>query len=301
MIPIEELKLILQTGCTTSIAAFWWYLLRNWNPGNHSSTKQSNFFWWYLLRNWNNPSDFTVFQNILPFDDTYWGIETVSVVHFEETQKLLMIPIEELKPAVFAIYNASCTSFDDTYWGIETRFLRVSAFWIINFWWYLLRNWNPHPWPPTKMILQSFWWYLLRNWNSEMRASPVHPEMLLMIPIEELKHYNNAAGQLEDMLLMIPIEELKPFTCPSSSKNIPSFWWYLLRNWNKEATPWTKSCWAFDDTYWGIETNYISYNNPWVLLLMIPIEELKLQDFIRDSQLRAGFWWYLLRNWNLPA
>ena len=47
-------------------------------------------------------------------------------------------------------------------------------------------------------------------------------EILLMIPIEELKHYNNAAGQLEDMLLMIPIEELKPFTCPSSSKNIPS-------------------------------------------------------------------------------
>ena len=79
---------------------------------------------------------------------------------------------------------------------------------------------------------------------------------LLMIPIEELKPKNEIAAIIGGGLLMIPIEELKPMNAPCfcTGEN------------------------AFDDTYWGIETQRNIQKRQKILLLMIPIEELKPQS-----------------------
>ena len=121
---------------------FWWYLLRNWNlqPAGRENKRRKllmipieelklvfvdafalpatpfdDTYWGIETRcrciSW---------HRILPFDDTYWGIETkVSQPIVFPIHKLLMIPIEELKPRSLRQHRQA--------W---------------DFWWYLLRNWN---------------------------------------------------------------------------------------------------------------------------------------------------------------
>ena len=170
---------------------------------------------------------------LLPFDDTYWGIETVSSgKHATPDTGLLMIPIEELKPGV----NQTAAQLQ---W---------------HFWWYLLRNWNrfpmlfllwwEHPFDDTYWGIETrtrrsgeiysniFWWYLLRNWNFTVRMMLCWRSALLMIPIEELKLDNTVTVNI-----------------------LCDFWWYLLRNWNNPcASVIILVSPSFDDTYWGIET-----------------------------------------------
>ena len=215
-------------------------------------------FWWYLLRNWN----------------------FLLIFFHRRKHSLLMIPIEELKLRTVHHVCAAGWTFDDTYWGIETVYVVDFVETQKRFWWYLLRNWNCL-WFPVFSLAVFFWWYLLRNWNRDFPHNLSARSLLLMIPIEELKHGFEKFGVQVFHLLMIPIEELKP-------------WWLLRltaqtmllmipieelkrRNGNNVSV----SCSAFDDTYWGIETA-----TTWLCissgqLLMIPIEELKLMPWAR--------------------
>ena len=116
-------------------------------------------------------------------------------------------------------------------------------------------------------------------WGIETYAPSVDDDgnLLLMIPIEELKQRCIPHIAAWHRLLMIPIEELKPtrwndFTIMcmllmipiEELKLVPAVRWELAQN-----------------------------------LLMIPIEELKLEaGKLNMNCLKRSFWWYLLRNWN---
>ena len=213
----------------------------------------------------------------ITFDDTYWGIETcIACTKVRHAARLLMIPIEELKPQNENDRTTWPQTFDDTYWGIETWWSRLrknrrSPFWwyllrnwnyygcwlcqeLFPFWWYLLRNWNSLDVDPQCYKFADFWWYLLRNWNRIAGMQKITMTFLLMIPIEELKHKIG--------LLFLSLRS--------------PFWWYLLRNWNHIHQ----------------SDRFLHHH-----LLMIPIEELKLCGQVVRS-FSFCFWWYLLRNWN---
>ena len=192
-------------------ASFWWYLLRNWNPHQQGLWYWKSRFWWYLLRNWNWLSGANCFRGHHPFDDTYWGIETPPNRIPPACPLLLMIPIEELKPAFVVV----------TYLTLELLMIPIEE----------LKLW----WSRQAGCIFRFWWYLLRNWNSSESTWHRSAWSLLMIPIEELKLFgvNRPAGW--PALLMIPIEELKHNHFLQQFPFGFIFWWYLLRNWNADA------------------------------------------------------------------
>ena len=165
-----------------------------------------------------------------------------------------------------------------------------------------------------------FWWYLLRNWNLTSLNTKYHPArsfddtywgietykhqihsaagFLLMIPIEELKlTILPSPSSCRSLLLMIPIEELKlaPHIriCAVRLPFDDTYWGIETRS---AVFP---CCLLppFDDTYWGIETKSCQTAFLSIILLMIPIEELKRAKPAPTSS-TAAFWWYLLRNWN---
>ena len=187
---------------------FWWYLLRNWNLPAAWIWRTFRNFWWYLLRNWNSENSSTATLTST-FDDTYWGIETSDV---------LTDCIHSLGFWWYLLRNWNCCSicagrfgghtFDDTYWGIETLLISKTRVPQAIFWWYLLRNWNLVSLLSSSKR-SSFWWYLLRNWNSSSPCTSSTAEILLMIPIEELKPGLSGQYGISTPLLMIPIEELK--------------------------------------------------------------------------------------------
>ena len=121
---------------------------------------------------------------MIPIEELKLSIVLCGIVML---QSVLMIPIEELKPAMPYRSWSTEARFDDTYWGIETTPLSIRKFSILMFWWYLLRNWNPGA-PSLPLLPLRFWWYLLRNWNLVPGPSDPRCGLVLMIPIEELKH-----------------------------------------------------------------------------------------------------------------
>ena len=156
----------MRPAWTMTAICFWWYLLRNWNSDAYRTSPPGTDFWWYLLRNWNLRRSYHHHLHHPAFDDTYWGIETrpsctlgTRPESFDDTywgietrswkaehelskEKLLMIPIEELKRLSHTHCRRMWKAFDDTYWGIETPPTVALIAAIIFFWWYLLRNWN---------------------------------------------------------------------------------------------------------------------------------------------------------------
>ena len=285
---------------TARSSRFWWYLLRNWNQCNAFPARNFLTFWWYLLRNWN-------FSLWLPqraaapsFDDTYWGIETKA-----ERQN-----------------DRSDFAFDDTYWGIETECGITSAASWSNFWWYLLRNWNS-PWQRRteaqarfwwyllrnwNSLLASyqarfcaFWWYLLRNWNSAIKPKKVPIKLLLMIPIEELKHRKNPLASLTKLYFWWYLLRNWNLQDYDNTNRAPPFWWYLLRNWNPSAGCNLPQHSAFDDTYWGIETTLLWWSASARRTFDDTYWGIETPNLCIISNSRSLFWWYLLRNWNTGA
>ena len=229
MIPIEELKPRRNVNQRRTRNAFWWYLLRNWNfIIHHLSTTNAHLLMIPIeeLKLSHHPN--SLLQNhllMIPIEELKQGQRLVLSWY----RILLMIPIEELKQNWTHSFCDVVYPFDDTYWGIET--------WL-------------HRWFGS--VCNRFWWYLLRNWNYGVSASTGKVDLLLMIPIEELKL------------------RLASYHCSTLG-----FWWYLLRNWNKNTPSRLTSVCPFDDTYWGIETALPGVLWALPLLLMIPIEELK--------------------------
>ena len=193
--------------------------------------------------------------------------------HTLPTEGLLMIPIEELK---LNAHQANRCHHPLLMIPIEELKLNCSSMPAIcketfdDTYWGIETALTAFP----VLLPTSFWWYLLRNWNLLQSPWQWHRARLLMIPIEELKHH-----------------------CSRCSCQPIIFWWYLLRNWNSAMDATAPTAFAFDDTYWGIETLTICNATVVFHLLMIPIEELKrLCESLRAGS--APFWWYLLRNWN---
>ena len=211
-----------------------------------------------------------------------------------------MIPIEELKHWIFAVFKPN-------HW----------------FWWYLLRNWNSiadqHK-PGRKRFDDTYWgietlisrevimekptgfddtyWGIETTFRSAFQCRalvlmiPIEELKLittaqaanllvgvLMIPIEELKLISSNDCKLFFSVLMIPIEELKLQSLIIGYKFVFAFWWYLLRNWNRNFR--CDSSRLVCLFWWYLLRNW----------------NLKKSASMYDPSVR--FWWYLLRNWNL--
>ena len=60
-----------------------------------------------------------------PFNRTYWGIETLRCLSLAAYSRLLIGPIEVLKPVRWSVAETRKRPFNRTYWGIETLLFRA--------------------------------------------------------------------------------------------------------------------------------------------------------------------------------
>ena len=236
---------------------FWWYLLRNWNSNVFSSSSLSAAFWWYLLRNWNLCAQPRA-QRTLSF---WWYLlrnwntaapryRLVRSAAFDDTYWGIET---RLSDSLLRAYIA----FDDTYWGIETSLL--NAFLCRNFLLMIPIEELKRPYRhPRQMRYCSF---DDTYWGIETRARPSRAWRMICFWWYLLRNWN--------------------ITIISQFNTQKCFWWYLLRNWNQQQKPRRCKEKTFDDTYWGIETSFNLFDSDILLLLMIPIEELKL--FFKES------------------
>ena len=296
MIPIEELKLEIQHSCLSAVL-FWWYLLRNWNlivlVAQRIDIAFDDTYWGIETPLW-----LSIVPRSTSFDDTYWGIETMRMIlhwlamqSFDDTYwgietilgwlygriaRLLMIPIEELKPgrSVRTLRNPQLlmipieelkhmTLFPHRGQDMVLLMIPIEELKPVHsanistqraaFWWYLLRNWNS-PLLYGFVLSGCFWWYLLRNWNS-VRFPTCPANWLLMIPIEELKRIHvSPSTSVGSTLLMIPIEELKLRKKPQIHNPTLILLMIPIEELKPARAEGRSAALPFDDTYWGIET-----------------------------------------------
>ena len=209
MIPIEELKPMRPAWTMTAIC-FWWYLLRNWNSDAYRTSPPGTDFWWYLLRNWNLRRSYHHHLHHPAFDDTYWGIETISSRWVWREPPTFDDTYWGIETNTMEWFHHHVHAFDDTYWGIETRPSCTLGT-------------RPESFDDT------YWGIETRSWKAEHELSK---EKLLMIPIEELKrlshtHCRRMWKAFDDTYWGI---ETPPTVALIAA--IIFFWWYLLRNWN---------------------------------------------------------------------
>ena len=215
---------------------FWWYLLRNWNwIGYMIKMEKLNLLMIPIeelkRRAWCGCSD-----KHIAFDDTYWGIETQSIIDD---------------------YNSTCTNF---WWYLLRNWNSVpwgQVWYPSAFWWYLLRNWNSYR-CLIHLIPQSFWWYLLRNWNrllpDRRYAFPSFDDTYWGIETQIARDVTVTAIAFDDTYWGIETGNARQAWQPHGI-----FWWYLLRNWNFSAQFFFYKFCPFDDTYWGIETRMANW------------------------------------------